>query len=61
MATRPRLSVLMPVYNEGRIFRRKTISATQIRMYEILMPLARIMEHIPFLPALSLIAVGRKK
>ena len=34
--------------------------ATRLRL-SVLMPLAGIMEHIPFLPALSLIAVGRKK
>ena len=44
----------------GRIFRRKTISAAQIRTYELMMPLARVMEMLSFLPALSLIAVGRR-
>jgi glycosyltransferase involved in cell wall biosynthesis len=44
----------------GRLLRRRTVSARQIGFFNVLSPLAWLLERLPFLPGLSLIAVGRK-
>lgn len=44
----------------GKLLRRTTLSAGQMKAYERLLPIAKLLEHLPLLPHLSLIAVGRK-
>lgn len=44
----------------GKILRRRTLSKGQMQLYERLFGLAQRIERIGYLPALSLIAVGRK-
>jgi glycosyltransferase involved in cell wall biosynthesis len=44
----------------GKVLGRQTLSARQMKMYERLLPLARLIEKVPGLPHLSLIAVARK-
>jgi SAM-dependent methyltransferase len=44
----------------GKLLRRTTLSARQMKTYERLLPLAKLIENVPLLPHLSLIAVGRK-
>jgi glycosyltransferase involved in cell wall biosynthesis len=44
----------------GNILGRTTITPGQMRLFEWLMPVARLLEHLPLLPHLSLIAIGRK-
>jgi glycosyltransferase involved in cell wall biosynthesis len=44
----------------GKILRRTTLSAGQMKLYEWLLPVAKLFERLPVLPHLSVIAVGRK-
>jgi glycosyltransferase involved in cell wall biosynthesis len=44
----------------GNLLRRKTLSAGQMKAYERMLPVAKCLEHLPLLPHLSWIAVGRK-
>jgi SAM-dependent methyltransferase len=44
----------------GKLLRRTTLSARQMKMYERLLPVAKAIEKLPLLPHLSWIAVGRK-
>jgi SAM-dependent methyltransferase len=44
----------------GRLFRRKTLSPGQMKLYEWLLPLAKLIERVPLLPHLSIIVTGRK-
>lgn len=44
----------------GKLLGRKTLTAGQMKAYEWLLPLAKLMEWITVLPPLSIIAVGRK-
>lgn len=45
----------------GKLARSAKVSSTQIRLFELMMPAARLLEHVPFLPHNSLIVVGKKK
>jgi glycosyltransferase involved in cell wall biosynthesis len=47
-------------YISGKLLKRTTLSGSQMRLYEWLLPLAKVVERLPVLPHLSLIAVGRK-
>ncbi|QDV34198.1 bifunctional glycosyltransferase/class I SAM-dependent methyltransferase [Tautonia plasticadhaerens] len=47
-------------YVSGKIFGRDRLSPGQMRLFDLLLPLARLVEHVPGWPALSTIAVGRK-
>jgi len=44
----------------GKIFGTTTITPGQMKLFEWLMPIARLLERLPILPHLSLVAVGRK-
>jgi glycosyltransferase involved in cell wall biosynthesis len=44
----------------GKLLRRTTLSAGQMKLYEWLLPLAKLFDRIGLLPPLSVIAVGRK-
>jgi glycosyltransferase involved in cell wall biosynthesis len=44
----------------GKIMGRTTLSAGQMKLYERLLPLAKLVERFGMLPPLSIIAVGRK-
>ncbi|MEM9657296.1 MAG: class I SAM-dependent methyltransferase [Planctomycetota bacterium] len=44
----------------GKLLRRRTLSAGQMQAYERLLPVARGMERLSFLPALSLVAIAGK-
>jgi glycosyltransferase involved in cell wall biosynthesis len=44
----------------GKLLGRTTLSAGQMKLYERLLPLAKLVERVPLLPPLSIIAVGRK-
>jgi glycosyltransferase involved in cell wall biosynthesis len=44
----------------GKVLRKTTLSPGQMKLFEWLMPMARLLERVPVLPHLSLIAVGRK-
>ncbi len=44
----------------GKILRKRTLSAGQMRLFEFLMPIIRIAERVPFHPHNSLIIVGVK-
>ena len=44
----------------NKIFRKTTLSPWQTRLFSLMLPVARIVERIRFLPGLSLTAVGRK-
>jgi glycosyltransferase involved in cell wall biosynthesis len=44
----------------GKLLGRTTLSAGQMKLYEHLLPLAKLVERIGVLPPLSVIAVGRK-
>lgn len=44
----------------NKLLRRTILGAGQMRMYERLLPIAKLVEQFRFLPSLSLIAVGRK-
>ncbi|MEX2112472.1 MAG: methyltransferase, partial [Pirellulales bacterium] len=47
-------------YVSGKLLGRTTLSAGQMKLYEWLLPAAKLVEKIGVLPPLSLIAVGRK-
>ena len=47
-------------YVSGKLLGRTTLSPGQMKAYEWLLPLARLIEPFPILPHLSVIAVGRK-
>jgi len=47
-------------YVSGKLLKRTSLSSRQMKLYEWLMPLAKLVERLPVLPPLSLIAVGRK-
>jgi glycosyltransferase involved in cell wall biosynthesis len=44
----------------GKLLRRTTLSAGQMKAYEWLLPVAKLLEWITVLPPLSIIAVGKK-
>lgn len=44
----------------GRLLRKRELSPFQMKVYEMLMPLARLMDRLKLGPGLSLIVVGRK-
>ena len=44
----------------GKLFGVKTLSPGQMKLYELLLPIAKLLERIPLLPHLSIIATGRK-
>jgi glycosyltransferase involved in cell wall biosynthesis len=44
----------------GKLLGRTTLSAGQMKLYERLLPLAKLIERVGVLPPLSIIAVGRK-
>jgi glycosyltransferase involved in cell wall biosynthesis len=44
----------------GKMLGKTTITPGQMKLFEWLMPLARLLERLPILPHLSLVAVGRK-
>lgn len=44
----------------GRVLRRTSVSGTQVRFFDRLVPLVKILDRILPLPALSIIAIGRK-
>ncbi len=47
-------------YVSGKLMRRSTISSRQMKLYEWLLPVAKLCERLPFLPQLSVVVVGRK-
>jgi glycosyltransferase involved in cell wall biosynthesis len=47
-------------YASGKILGKEHLSPSQMKMYNRLLPVARLVEHIDAWPALSVIAVGRK-
>jgi glycosyltransferase involved in cell wall biosynthesis len=47
-------------YVSGKWLGKTTLSPGQMKLYDRLVPIARLIEHVPVLPYLSLIAVGRK-
>ena len=47
-------------YVSGKLLGRTTLSAGQMKMYERMLPLAKLVERVGILPPLSIIAVGRK-
>jgi glycosyltransferase involved in cell wall biosynthesis len=47
-------------YVNGKLLGRERLSPGQMKLYNRLLPLAKLIEHIPSVPALSAIAVGRK-
>jgi glycosyltransferase involved in cell wall biosynthesis len=47
-------------YFSGELLNRTTLSAGQMKLFEWLLPLAKLVERLPLLPHLSVIAVGRK-
>lgn len=44
----------------GRLLRKRELSPLQMRIYELLMPVARLMDRLKLGPGLSLIVVGQK-
>jgi len=44
----------------GKVLRKDTLEPGQMRLFELLMPLVRILEHLPFHSHNSIIAIGRK-
>lgn len=44
----------------GKLLRRRRLSPSQMKVFNLMMPIARLVEHVPGWPALSVIAVGRK-
>lgn len=44
----------------GKILGKTTITPGQMKLFERLLPVAKLVEHLPVLPHLSLVAVGRK-
>lgn len=44
----------------GKLMKKTTLSAGQMKLYEWLLPIAKLVEKLPLLPHLSVIAVGRK-
>ena len=47
-------------YVSGKVLKRTRLTSGQMKLYELLLPLAKFVERLPLLPHLSLIAVGRK-
>jgi glycosyltransferase involved in cell wall biosynthesis len=47
-------------YVSGKLLGKQHLSPGQMRMFNRLLPLAKLVEHVPGWPALSTIAVGRK-
>jgi SAM-dependent methyltransferase len=47
-------------YVSGNLLKRTTLSSRQMKLYEWLLPVAKLVERLPLLPHLSVIAVGRK-
>jgi SAM-dependent methyltransferase len=47
-------------YVSGKVLGKEHLSPGQMKMYNRLLPLAKLIERIPGVPALSAIAVGRK-
>ena len=45
----------------GRILKRKTVPGLQVRLFDLLLPMVRLLDHVLPVPGLSVIAVGRKK
>jgi SAM-dependent methyltransferase len=48
-------------YVSGKILGKEHLSPSQMKMYNRILPLAKLIERIPAVPALSAIAVGRKR
>lgn len=44
----------------GKVLRRRTLSAGQMKTYERLLPVAKTLERLSILPALSVVAIARK-
>jgi SAM-dependent methyltransferase len=44
----------------GKVMRRDTISPKSMQLFNLLSPVAKLIEKVDFLPGLSIIAVGRK-
>src|SRR5262249_227285 len=44
----------------GKFFRRRTLTPGQMKLFEWLLPLAKLVEGVPLLPHLSIIGIGRK-
>jgi glycosyltransferase involved in cell wall biosynthesis len=44
----------------GKLLRRRTLSPGQMKVYEWLLPIAKLCEYVPGLPHLSIIVTGRK-
>ena len=51
----------LPWFINGRILRRKTVPGLQVKMFDSVITFVRILDHILPIPAMSLIAVGRKE
>ena len=47
-------------YISGKVLKRTSLSAGQMKLYEWLLPVAKLVERLPLLPHLSVIAVARK-
>jgi glycosyltransferase involved in cell wall biosynthesis len=47
-------------YVSGKLLGRARLSACQMKVFNRILPLARLIEHVPAWPALSTIAVGKK-
>jgi hypothetical protein len=47
-------------YISGKVLKRTSLSARQMKLFEWLLPVAKLVERLPLLPHLSVIAVGRK-
>jgi glycosyltransferase involved in cell wall biosynthesis len=47
-------------YVSGKLLKRTSLSSGQMKLYEWLLPVAKLVERLPVLPHLSLIAIGRK-
>ncbi len=47
-------------YVSGKLLKRSTLSSRQMKLYEWLLPVAKLIERLTFLPQLSVIVVGRK-
>lgn len=43
----------------GKLLRRRTLSKGQMKSFEFLMPVARVLEHVPLLPHNSVIGIAR--
>jgi glycosyltransferase involved in cell wall biosynthesis len=51
----------LPWFINGRILRRKTVPGLQVKMFDSVITFVRMLDHILPIPAMSLIAIGRKE